>query len=50
MPDDVRTELVEPDYRLVWLNDQRYNPSEFFDHFRNDHLPDVRAWLARSTM
>jgi hypothetical protein len=31
----------------VWLNDQRFPAGEFFDHFRDDHEPDVRAWLAR---
>src|SRR3954454_16517930 len=44
LPDDVR---IEQDYHLVWLNDQRFSASEFFDHFHDDHEPDVRAWLAR---
>ena len=47
LPDDVRIETVEPAYYLVWLGDRRYQPGEFFDHFRDDHEPDVRAWLAR---
>jgi hypothetical protein len=44
LPDDVR---IEPDWRLVWLGDQRFPAGEFFDHFHDDHEPDVRAWLAR---
>ncbi|HET6595793.1 MAG TPA: ClbS/DfsB family four-helix bundle protein [Anaerolineales bacterium] len=47
LPDDVRIEKIEPAYYLVWVNDQRFPASEFFDHFRDDHEPDVRAWLAR---
>ncbi len=42
LPDDVR---IEPDWNLVWLGDQRFPAGEFFDHFRDDHEPDVRAWL-----
>ena len=34
-------------YHLVWLNGQRYQPGEFFDHYHDDHEPDIRAWLAR---
>jgi hypothetical protein len=26
---------------------QRNLVGEFFDHFRDDHEPDIRAWLAR---
>ena len=44
LPDDVR---IEPDWRLVWLGDQRFPAGEFFDHFHDDHQPDIRAWLAR---
>jgi hypothetical protein len=47
LPADARFELVEPEFQLVWLGDQRFVASEFFDHFRDDHEPDVRAWLAR---
>ena len=46
LPDDVRLERIEPAYQLVWVDDQRFPASEFFDHFRDDHEPDVRAWLA----
>jgi hypothetical protein len=45
--DDVRIERIEPAYHLVWVNDQRFLAGEFFDHFRDDHEPDIRAWLAR---
>jgi hypothetical protein len=44
LPDEVR---IEPEWHLVWLDDQRFPVGEFFDHFRDDHEPDVRAWLAR---
>jgi len=44
LPDDVR---IEREWRLVWLDDQRFPAGEFFDHFHADHEPDVRAWLAR---
>lgn len=44
LPDDVR---IDPAYHLVWLGDQRFPAGEFFDHFHDDHEPDVRAWLAR---
>ena len=44
LPDDVR---IEEEWHLVWLGDQRFPAGEFFDHFRDDHAPDVRAWLAR---
>jgi len=50
LPDDVRVEVVqqEHDFYLVWLNDERYLVGEFFDHFHDDHEPDIRAWLARA--
>ena len=48
LPDDVRIELIEPRYQLVWLGDKRFVASEFFDHYHDDHEPDVRAWLARA--
>lgn len=49
LPDDVRIEEVRMDrmYYLVWLGDERFPAGEFFDHFHDDHEPDVRAWLAR---
>ena len=49
LPDDVRIEVVQQDraYYLVWLGQERYQPGEFFDHFHDDHEPDVRAWMAR---
>jgi len=42
LPDEVR---IEPEWHLVWLGDQRFPAGEFFDHFRDDHEPDVRARL-----
>ena len=47
LPEDVRFERVEPKFNLVWLGDTRFAVGEFFDHFEDDHEPDVRAWLAR---
>ncbi|HEX9333661.1 MAG TPA: hypothetical protein VF896_17345, partial [Anaerolineales bacterium] len=44
LSDDVR---IEPEWHLVWLNDERFPAGEFFDHFHDDHEPDMRAWLAR---
>ena len=46
LPDDVR---IERDWRVVWLGDQRFPAGEFFDHFHDDHEPDIRAWLARQS-
>lgn len=47
LPDDVRVETVKPAYHRIWIEDRRFPVSEFFDHFRDDHEPDVRAWLAQ---
>lgn len=44
LPDDVKIETIEPAYYLVWLDGQRYQPGEFFDHYRDDHQSDVLAW------
>lgn len=44
LPDEVR---IEQEWHLVWLNGQRFPAGEFFDHFHDDHEPDVRAWLAQ---
>ena len=49
-PEDVQIEQKHQGarvYHLVWLNGQRYQPGELFDHFHDDHEPDIRAWLAR---
>jgi hypothetical protein len=47
LPDEVRIERIEPAFYLVWIDDNRYPAGEFFNHFHDDHEPDVRAWLAR---
>ena len=50
LPEDVRIEQVHQGarvYHLVWLGGQRFQPGEFFDHFRDDHEREVRAWLRR---
>ena len=51
LPEDVRIDQVHQRdrvYHLVWLNGQRFPVGEFFDHFHDDHEPDVRAWLAEA--
>lgn len=50
LPEDVRIDRVHHQgrvYHLVWLGDKRFPAGEFFDHFHDDHEPDMRAWLAR---
>jgi hypothetical protein len=50
LPEDVQIEQVHQGgkvYHLLWLGGQRFPVGEFFDHFHDDHEPDVRAWLAR---
>jgi hypothetical protein len=47
LPDEVHIERIEPAYYLVWVDEKRFPVGEFFDHFYEDHEPDVRAWLAR---
>jgi hypothetical protein len=49
LPDDVQIDEVLNDraFYLVCLDDKRFPAGEFFDHFHDDHEPDVRAWLAR---
>jgi hypothetical protein len=44
LPEDI---LIEPAYHILRLGSQRFSASEFFDHFHDDHEPDIRAWLAR---
>ena len=51
LPDEVRIETIRVpsgrEYYLVWLDDKRFQAGEFFDHFHDDHEPDIRAWLVR---
>jgi hypothetical protein len=47
LPEHVLIEKVEPRYYLVWISSQRFEAGEFFDHFIDDHEPDVRAWMER---
>lgn len=42
LPDDI---LIEPAYHIVRLGGQRFSATKFFDHFHDDHEPDMRAWL-----
>jgi hypothetical protein len=34
-------------YYLLCLGEKRFPVGEFFDHFHDDHEPDMRAWLAQ---
>lgn len=50
LPDDLRVDRVrieDREFYPIRLGDQRFPPGEFFYHFRDDHEPNVRAWLAR---
>lgn len=50
LPEDIQIETVQQGdraYYLVHLDNQRVQPGEFFDHFRDDHEADIRTWLAR---
>ena len=49
LPDKVQIDEVRNNraYYLVWVDNQRFLAGEFFDHFHDDHEPDIRAWLAR---
>jgi hypothetical protein len=51
LPDDVRVETILADgdreFYLLWLGEERFPAGEFFDHFRDDHEPDVHLWLNR---
>ena len=41
-------ELHEPE-RFPWLGDEPWNGSAFFAHFHEEHEPDMRVWLAKTT-
>ncbi len=48
LPDDVKIETIQQEerkYYLVHLGDRHVQPGYFFDHLRDDHEQDVRAWL-----
>ena len=51
LPEDVRIDTIEAssgrEFYLVWIGDKRFPVGEFFDHLRDDHEPDIRAWLER---
>lgn len=50
LPDDVRIEEIHKHrtYYLAWVGAKRFPIGEFFDHFHDDHEPDIRAWLTRT--
>jgi hypothetical protein len=43
LSEDVR---IESEWHLVYLGSERFPAAEFFDHFYDEHEPDVRGWLA----
>jgi hypothetical protein len=47
LPTTIQVEKIEPRYYLVWLDGKHFEVGEFFDHYHDDHEPDVRAWLVR---
>ncbi len=47
LPDDAQIKTIESKFHVVWVNAQRFAVGEFFHHFYDDHLTDVRAWLSR---
>ncbi len=48
LPEESRIETIEAKFPVIWVSDQRFAVGEFFHHFYDDHMPDVRAWLARA--
>jgi len=49
MSTDIRIEVLHNrglDFHLIWVGEERFVPGEFFDHFRDDHQPDVEEWLS----
>lgn len=49
LPDEVRIDEVQYNraFYFVCVDDKRFPVGEFFDHFHDDHEPDVRVWLAQ---
>jgi len=51
LPDEVEIETLKEssgrEFYLVWVDGKRFLAGEFFDHFHDDHEPDIRAWLAQ---
>ena len=52
LPEQVTVETIRGssgrNYYFVLLDEQRFQPGESFDHFRDDHETDTRVWLARN--
>jgi hypothetical protein len=50
LPADTRVETIHTsdgrEFYLLWIGDKRLPICEFFDHFRDDHEQEIRAWLA----
>lgn len=47
LPEACRIEMIDAKYPVIWVQDQRFAPGEFFHHFYEDHAADVRSWLER---
>lgn len=48
LPEPIQIEKIAPRYYLLWLDGKGFEVGEFFDHFHDDHEPNVRQWLARN--
>lgn len=48
LPDGARIVRIGPTFYHVWVGEERFPAGELFNHFRDDHEADVRAWLARA--
>jgi len=47
LPAEARIETIDSKFHVIYVNDQRFAPGEFFHHFYDDHLADVQAWLSK---
>ncbi len=51
LPAETRVETIRTadgrEFYRLWLGGKRFSICEFFEHFRDDHEPEIRAWLAR---
>lgn len=44
LPDEI---LANPARHLSWFEGQSLDATDFFEHFHEEHEPDMLAWLAR---
>ncbi len=53
LPDDTKLDpFIDEgtEFLLVWFGEERFPVAEFFDHFRDDHEPNIRAWLDQTKL